>query len=119
VGLLLSLAFLGYGIVIVVLVRRHAPGELQQSVKTIAVAVAIVLAYACPVAVYMVRPLGGCVSSGILRVFGYIVPCALVSTVVLFLIVEYVRREVLAKERVQHLASEAPLLETPAQYDNI
>jgi hypothetical protein len=116
---LLSLTFLGYGIAIVVLLRRHVPGEFRESAKTLIVAVAIVMSYAIPLATFLIRPLGGCLPVGVFWGCAYIVPCLLTSTVVLFLIVEYARHEVLAKERTQQLSSQAPLLETPAMYENI
>jgi hypothetical protein len=88
-------------------------------VKTLLVAIATVLPYLCSLGVLLVRLLGGCISLGLLYTFSYIVPCVLISIVVLFLVLEYARCEVMAKERALTLSSQAPLLETPAMYDNI
>jgi hypothetical protein len=119
VQFLLSLAFLGYGITIFVLLRRRAPAKLRERVIALIVAVAVAFAYVSQLAVFLVRPAGGCLPLRVFWAIGYILPCALTSTVVLFLIVQYARSEVMAKERVQHLSSQAPLLETPAMYENI
>jgi hypothetical protein len=119
VQLVLSLAFLGYGIAIVALILKANPGEKRQIVSVISVALAIVIAYASQFSVFLIRPLGGCIPAWFFWTFAYILPSCLISLVVLYLGLEYAQKEIRVMERVRQAPSQVPLLEIPKMYDNI
>lgn len=118
VQLLLSFAFLGYGIAIVFLIQKASHGERLQSVAVLLVSIAIVVAYGGQFGIFLVRPLGRCVPSWLFWLFGYILPVVLISMVVLYLGLQYARKEISVMASASQEAQGVPLLETPRMYEN-
>jgi hypothetical protein len=119
--MVLALCFLGYGIALVILLQRANPGEKVQTVSVCLVALSILVVYSLPLAAFMVRPFGGCLSNGSFWAMAYIVPSCLLSLVVFFLMLQYASKEIAAMSRsLEKGVSEYLLTDTrvPAIYDN-
>jgi hypothetical protein len=114
----LAVLFLVYGIILVILLNRSRRGDNLQKVYVILIGVAILIVYACPAALFLVRPLGGCVPSGLFWAFVYIVPTGLLSLVIFFLLVLYIEKRRADSIRNELVTDVLLKFATPPAYDS-